>query len=157
MHTESFNIISRKLVSGAEGRPAPKLKEAADRMSEKQMEDAYNQVMWSINYQYLYFAHPYSSNSSEGCMCDLNCVRLLRWWCSCTMSAILSMLICLSKTLPIPVQCIFQLVQQVQHLVVGEGVLVHWCEPGSWAHSPKWAWLPLQVTVFLINCFLPRP
>merc|ERR1712203_936588 len=30
---------------GAEGRPAPKLKEAAERMSEKQMEDAYNQVV----------------------------------------------------------------------------------------------------------------
>jgi len=30
---------------GAEGRPAPKLKEAVERMSEKQMEDAYNQVV----------------------------------------------------------------------------------------------------------------
>ena len=29
---------------GAEGRPAPKLKDAADRMSERAMEDAYNQV-----------------------------------------------------------------------------------------------------------------
>merc|ERR1712130_489648 len=30
---------------GAEGRPAPKLKEAVERMSEKQMSDAYNQVV----------------------------------------------------------------------------------------------------------------
>ena len=34
----------QNLLQGAEGSPAPKLKEAVERMSEKQMEDAYNQV-----------------------------------------------------------------------------------------------------------------
>ena len=41
------NVVT-EWVSGAEGRPAPKLKDAVERMSEKQMEDAYNQVLRSF-------------------------------------------------------------------------------------------------------------
>ena len=41
------NVVT-EWVSGAEGRPAPKLKDAVERMSEKQMEDAYNQVLGSF-------------------------------------------------------------------------------------------------------------
>ena len=39
----------QNLLKGAEGRPAPKLKEAVERMSEKQMQDAYNQVFVFTN------------------------------------------------------------------------------------------------------------
>ena len=42
-----INVVT-EWVSGAEGRPAPKLKDAVERMSEKQMEDAYNQVFGSF-------------------------------------------------------------------------------------------------------------
>ena len=42
-----INVVT-EWVSGAEGRPAPKLKDAVERMSEKQMEDAYNQVLGSF-------------------------------------------------------------------------------------------------------------
>ena len=48
-----YDNIFKKCVSGAEGKPAPKLKEAAERMSEKQMEDAYNQVSLSITDVYI--------------------------------------------------------------------------------------------------------
>ena len=57
--------------------------------------------------------------------------------------------ICQSKTLSMRMSFFLQLEQQqVQHPVVGEGVLVHWCEPGSRANSSKWARLPFQVSLF---------
>ena len=46
-------ILHVFIISGAEGKPAPKLKEAAERMSEKQMEDAYNQVSLGITDVYI--------------------------------------------------------------------------------------------------------
>lgn len=55
---------------GAEGRPAPKLKDAADRMSERAMEDAYNQVVAMMEQLY---------NSCQLVHADLSEYNIL-WW-----------------------------------------------------------------------------